>query len=176
MSPHLSINNNARTRTDWYDFQNIPEALRKQLDTTDILLLPSGYRNAEHAFAESTSLFLQWCQQKEYNIDICVNDDEYELVELNSSCIRLGRINLKKAVGSIFFGLLINFIYDLGKGNVQSLMNNDSDIVTQGEEKTVSFTLAVEDSKGTTKEYHYEGPVESVKEVTEEIKTLWNED
>lgn len=167
-----------RTLQEWLDFQNIHGELRDRLQSADILLLPTGYMNEEHGFASSTEAFLRFARGQGAKIDVCTNDDEFAIVELNSNTIRLGRFHIKSStVLSILLGIISNFCYDGIKSTASYIKDDDAQeqVVVPINEHEVEFTISTEDSSGNAIDYNYKGPAEEVKNVSEELTKLINE-
>lgn len=166
-----------RTLEEWLDFQNISGELRESLQAADILMLPTGYKEEEYSFASFTEAFLRFARAHGANIDVCANDGDFTIVELNSNTIRLGRFHINKATAlAILLNIISDFCYDSIKSTVNYVQeqNAQEQIVTPMDEHEVEFTISTEDSSGNAIDYNYKGPVEEVKNVTGELTKLIN--
>lgn len=157
----------------WLDFQAIPQEDRDRVKTAKVVLLPGNYMDAPHAFASDTELFLAFCREQLGNdISICVTDDGFTQLEMNSAVLRIGVVLVKYVVLPLFLSVLANFVYDKIKNKPKE---NETEMECLAP-PTVSFKLIVDDEEnGKTKEFSYEGPADDVKKVTDEIKDMWNE-
>lgn len=167
-----------RTLQEWLDFQNIHGEMRDSLQSADILLLPTGYKNEEHGFASSTEAFLRFARAQGAKIDVCANDDEFTIVELNSNTILLGRFHINKTAAiAILLNLISNFCYDSIKSTSSYIKDDDAQeqVVAPINEHEVEFTISIEDPSGNAIDYNYKGPAEDVKNVTGELTKLINE-
>lgn len=154
----------------------LPEDLKESVMAADVLIVPSMMPAKPKAFMTGTmDLYAVLKAQMGDKIEICIADDDYEEIELNSRTLRLGRFCVKDVALPLFVGVLSAFIYD-------RLIKEPEPVEVTVEmpefqqPATVSFTIAVEDSLGKKKEFQYEGPAVDYKEVAAEIEKLWNEE
>lgn len=140
-------------------------------------MLPVSYKDEEHGFASAAEAFLRFARAHGANIDVCANDVDFTIVELNSNTIRLGRFHIKKATAfAILLKIISDFCYDCIKNTVSNIKELDAQeqVVILIDEQEVEFTISTEDSSGNAVDYSYKGPAEEVKNVTEELTTLIN--
>ena len=172
---NLSVKNNTRNREDWIQVVSLPETLRPDVMAADVLIVPSMMLAQPKAFMVGTMDLYAWLKVQMGNrIEICIADEDYEEIELNSRALRLGNFWVKSVALSLFINVLGAYIYDKIKES------EPIEVVAEKPEcqqpVTVSFTIAVEDTLGKKKEFHYEGPAADYHVVAENIKKLWNEE
>ena len=153
----------------------LPEKLKENVLAAEVLIVPSMMVAQPKAFMVGTMDLLAYLQsQLGDKVEICIADDDYEEIELNSKILRLGKFVVKYVALPVFLSVMGNFIYD----KIKEPEPNNEDIVLQEYQQpaAVSFTISVEDTLGKKKEFHYEGPAADYKEVAAEIEKLWNEE
>lgn len=173
---NLIVKDSSRSREEWMEVTGLPEDLKESVMAADVLIVPSMMPAKPKAFMTGTmDLYAVLKAQMGDKIEICIADDDYEEIELNSRTLRLGRFCVKDVALPLFVGVLSAFIYD-------RLIKEPEPVEVTVEmpefqqPATVSFTIAVEDSLGKKKEFQYEGPAADYKEVAAEIEKLWNEE
>lgn len=171
---NLKIVNEARSREEWIQMAKLPEGLRNAVISADILIAPSMMSKQPMAFMSGTlELFAYLQSQVGDRVEICIGEDEYVEIELNSRKIRLGKFILKDIALSLFLSILGGYIAN------QCDRPEVSEPVIEVQEfqkpVEVEFSITVEDSTGRRKEFRYDGPAADYKEVSDEILKLWNE-
>lgn len=172
---YLRVKDDSRSREDWVEITGLPEGLKASVMAADVLIVPSMMPARPKAFMTGTmDLYAVLKSQLGNKIEICIADDDYEEIELNSRTLRLGRFCVKEFALPLFIGILGTFIYDRLKNESEPI---EATVETPEYQQpaTVSFTITVEDSLGKKKEFQYEGPAADYKEIATEIERLWNE-
>lgn len=171
---NLTIRNDCRVRKEWIDMVSLPDALKTCAMEADVLIVPSMMPTQPKAFVVGTSHLFAFLQsQFGEGVEICIRNEGYEELELNSRTVRLGRFIVKSIVLSLFLSILGNYIYD--RIREPYTIKGGDDLPEYQKPADVSFTIAVEDSTGKKKEFQYEGPASDYKAIAEEIERLWNE-
>ena len=172
---NLKINDAIRSRDEWMEIVGLPENLRQNVMAADVLIVPSLIQNQPKAFMVGTmDLYAVLKAQIGDKMEICIADDDYEEIELNSRILRLGRFCVKQVALPLFLSVLGAYIYDRLKE--PESVEVTVELPEYQQPATVSFTIAVEDTLGKKKEFQYEGPAADYKQVAAEIEKLWNEE
>ena len=106
-------------------------------------------------------------------VEICIGEDEYVEIELNSRKIRLGKFILKDIALPLFLSILGGYIAN--RCNRPEVSEPLIEVQEFQKPVEVEFSITVEDSTGRRKEFRYDGPAADYKEVSDEILKLWNE-
>ena len=170
---NLKINDATRSRDEWMEIVGLPEDLRQNVMAADVLIVPSMIQDQPKAFMVGTmDLYAILKKNLGDKMDICIADEDYEEIELNSRTLRLGRFMVKSVALTLFLNVVGNYIYDrLTEPNPVAKV----DVPEYQQPATVSFTITVEDTLGKKKEFQYEGPAADYKKVAAEIQKMWNE-
>jgi hypothetical protein len=172
---NLKIKDSTRSREEWMEIAGLPEELKETVMDADVLIVPSLIQNQPKAFMVGTmDLFAILKAQMGDKMEICIADDDYEEIELNSRILRLGRFCVKQVALPLFLSVLGAYIYDRLKE--PEPVEVTVELPKYQQPATVSFTIAVEDTLGKKKEFQYEGPAADYKQVAAEIEKLWNEE
>lgn len=172
---NLKIKDAARSREEWMEITGLPEDLRQNVMAAEVLILPSMIRNQPKAFMVGTmDLYAILKKNLGDKIEICIADEDYEEIELNSRTLRLGRFVVVSVALPLFLNLLGNYIYDRLTESEPVVEEVDAPEFRQP--ATVCFTITVEDTLGKKKEFQFEGPVADYKIVAAEIQKMWNEE
>lgn len=182
----------------WTSKDFISSEIRESIKSASILIVPTiGFREPnELTFPIGTEDFFQYIKEnlpKDFTIDFCINDDDYQELALYSNYRRLGNFLVTTVALGVFLNLLSSYIYDKAikedesKPPIQiiNIDNSKHQTIINSTEETklpkkfleapkVKFSITVVDTNGTSKDFHYEGPAKDVKNVTEEIKKLWD--
>lgn len=172
---NLKIINEVRSREDWILMVDLPDGLRNGVMSADILIVPSMMSKRPMAFMSGTiDLFAYLQSQVGGRVEICIGEDDYEEIELNSRKIRLGKFIIKDIALPLFLSILGGYITNHCDGPT----DHESVIDVQEFQKPVEveFSITVEDSTGRRKEFQYDGPAADYKEVSDEILKLWDEE
>lgn len=172
---NLKIKDSTHSREEWMEIAGLPEELKETVMDADVLIVPSLIQNQPKAFMVGTmDLYAVLKAQMGDKMEICIADDDYEEIELNSRILRLGRFCVKQVALPLFLSVLGAYIYDrLKEPEPVEVM---VELPEYQQPATVSFTIAVEDTLGKKKEFQYEGPAADYKQVAAEIEKLWNEE
>ncbi|QBO59617.1 hypothetical protein [Chryseobacterium salivictor] len=182
----------------WTSKDFISSEIRESIKSASILIVPTiGFREPnELTFPIGTEDFFQYIKEnlpENFTIDFCINDDDYQELALYSNYRRLGNFLVTTVALSVFLNLLSSYIYDKAikedesKPPIQiiNIDNSKHQTIINSTEETklpkkfleapkVKFSITVVDRNGTSKDFHYEGPAKDVKNITEEIKKLWD--
>lgn len=172
---NLIVKDTTRSREEWMEIAGLPEDLKASVMAADVLIVPSMMADSPKAFMVGTmDLYAIIKSQLGDKMEICIADDDYEEIELNSRILRLGRFLVKQVTLPLFLSVLGAYIYDRIKE--PEPIDVKVELPAYQQSATVSFTIAVEDSLGKKKEFQYEGPAADYKAVAAEIEKLWNEE
>lgn len=142
-------------REQWIKKVSLEPSLIEGVRNCDVLLLPTDFRDITNGFYSTTNDFLQYIKKKEnITTDICINDDNYKLISLNSREFRLGNFILKGIVLNIFIGVITEYILDYLKASPQ--------------EDKISISMIIEKEDGNYK-LEYNGNVENFLKLEEEL-------
>ncbi|WGE48312.1 MULTISPECIES: hypothetical protein [Actinobacillus] len=143
------------TREIWINKVSLNKDLITGIKTCDILFLPiDSYKNIENGFLSDTyDLFQYLKNQKNISTDICINDEDFTLISLNSREFRFGKVLLKEIVLPIFIGFVSDYLLDYVKAT-----NEDS----------VSLSITIEKENGNY-QFDYEGNVENFLKLHEKL-------
>jgi len=171
---NLKINDATRSRDEWMEMVGLPENLRPNVMAADVLIVPSMIQDQPKAFMVGTmDLYAILKKNLGDKMEICIADEDYEEIELNSRTLRLGRFMVKSVALSLFLNVVGNYIYD--RLTEPNPVAKEVDVLDYQQPATVSFTITVEDTLGKKKEFQYEGPAADYKKVAAEIQKMWNE-
>lgn len=171
----LKINDAIRSREEWMGIARLPEKLRQNVLAADVLIVPSMLKDQPKAFMVGTmDLYAILKKNLGDRIEICIADEDYEEIELNSRTLRLGSFMVVSVALPLFLNLVGNYIYD--RLTEPDPIAKEVDVPEFQQPATVSFTITVEDTLGKKKEFQYEGPAADYKIVAAEIQKLWNEE
>ena len=153
---------------------NLEPTIMEHLTRASIVFVPSICDGDTLAFPSGTNEFFQYCRtHSDCDVEICCNDADYCEMELCSFQIRLGKIYVKDIAVGVISGLISSYIFALLTSHEAPSTLVEQEYLTM---PTVSFSIVVSDTTNSLhKEYKYEGPAEDVKEVTDNIISMWNE-
>ena len=172
---NLIVKDSSRSREEWMEIAGLPEDLKASVMAADVLIVPSMMADSPKAFMVGTmDLYAVIKAQLGDKMEICIADNDYEEIELNSRTLRLGRFVVLSVALPFFLNIIGNYVYD----RIKELKSTETgiDVPEYQQPATISFTIAVEDSMGKKKEFQYEGPAADYKAVAAEIEKLWNEE
>lgn len=142
-------------REQWIKKVSLEPSLIEGVRNCDVLLLPTDFRNITNGFYSTTNDFLQYIKKKEnITTDICINDNEYKLISLNSREFRLGNFILNGIVLPIFIGVVTEYILDYHKASPQ--------------EDKISISMIIEKDDGNYK-LEYNGNIENFLKLKEKL-------
>ncbi len=171
---NLEIVNAICTREEWIKMVELPESMKSSVLSADILIVPSMMSKQPLAFMSGTTdLFAFLQSQVGDRVEICIDEEKYVEIELNSRKIRLGKILLKDIALPLFLSILGGYIAN--QCNRPAVPETVIEVQEFQKPVEVEFSITVEDSTGRRKEFKYDGPAADYKEVSDEILKLWNE-
>ena len=148
---NLKIKDPTRSREEWMEIAGLPEDLRQNVMAADVLIVPSMIQDQPKAFMVGTmDLYALLKSHLGYKMEICIADEDYEEIELNSRILRLGRFCVKQVALPLFLSVLGAYIYDRLKE--PEPVEVTVELPEYQQPATVSFTIAVEDTLGKKKE------------------------
>lgn len=204
-SDNYEIIESAENFSTWSEKEFIDDDQRNAVLNAAVLIVPTiGFKESQPpTFPPGTEEFLMYLKKEmpaEFPVEICISDTNFATLSLNSDYKRLGKIVIKKAVIPIFVTAFSAYIvYKItteqeAKPQV-TIINNITNITATPiqpikkpaaqkkqtphkyqDASKVTFTIAVVDSAGKSVEYHYTGPVDGVKTVTDELKKTFMDD
>lgn len=133
---------------DFYDKPYLSEATRAEIKKADILLIAEdGWRGIDHpVFPEETSDFFAFLKANlvdDIVPDICIEDEDYQLLELHADVVNLPTMIALYAALPILTSVIGNYVYDLLKRK-----RDDCNIVMK----------IVVQKNGSSKSIEYNGP------------------
>lgn len=172
---NLKIKDPTRNREEWMEIAGLPEDLRQNVMAADVLIVPSMIQDQPKAFMVGTmDLYALLKSHLGDKMEICIADEDYEEIELNSRTLRLGSFLVVSVALPLFLNLVGNYIYD--RLTESGPVVKEVDVPEYQQPATVSFTITVEDTLGKKKELQYEDPAADYKKVAAEIQKMWNEE
>ncbi|MGF6854044.1 hypothetical protein [Paraburkholderia sp. CI3] len=116
------------------------------ITSADILLVPiEQYRNeVEFVFHQGTPRLFQFLREAAaaYNVEICIDDDQYLELALHGAAHRLGTMLVTYVAGPLLVGLLTNYLYDELRAKPQD---------------TVEASIVVQDHECRGFSFHFDG-------------------
>ena len=172
---NLKIVNESRSREEWIQMAELPESIKSGVLSADILIVPSMMSKQPVAFMSGTmDLFAYLQAEVGDRVEICIREDDYVEIELNSRKIRLGKFMLKDIALPLFLSILGGYIAN--QCNRPAVPETVIEVQEYQKPVEVKFSITVEDSTGRRKEFQYEGPATDFKVVSDEILKLWDEE
>lgn len=180
----------------WSKKDFINDGIREGIANADILIVPTlNFREVGPNFPPGTEDFLDYLKENisGFGVDICISDESYSMLELNSDYRRIGKFVVKKIALPVFIGVLIAYItYKVTQPESEkpqvTIVNNITNVITPStnpvvksipkkkrsphkylESPKVTFTITVVDTNRSVS-YHYEGPAGDVQKITDKIK------
>ena len=151
---NLIVKDATRSREEWMEIAGLPEDLKSNVMAADVLIVPSMIRDQPKAFMVGTmNLYAILKAHLSDRMEICIADEDYEEIELNSRTLRLGSFVVRSVALPLFLNIIGNYIYD--RIMEPEPIGADIDVPEYQQPATVSFTIAVEDSLGKKKEFQY---------------------
>lgn len=143
----------------------IPQQYINDIKKANVLIIPTeGFRDKEGLFfPECTSEFYMFLKSQErINTEICVDDDDFQKIELHSAVIYVATMLVKYAILPIVEGIIATYLYD----KIKSMNKKRKDA-------NASVHIIV-DNDGDSKRIDYEGSVDNFEKTMESIeKTLF---
>ena len=123
--PHLIIQEYHKTLDEWCEDMVLPDATKQSVISSQLVLLPWGYRESPKAFTSYTIDFYNYCKRNGMNIEICCNDEDFSQLELCSVKVRLGRILAPSAIsGVLIWNIVSGYIKEAIYGEMNFETNN----------------------------------------------------
>ena len=143
-------------RDFWIKEVSLIPSLVEGVKNSDILFLPiKEYRDVNYIFFTTADDFFKYVKkQNEASVDICINDDDYKLVSLNSREFRLGTILVKEIALPFLVGVAINYFTD----NLKT-----------SEDDKVSISIIVEKENGNY-QLDYNGDIDNFIKLKDQLK------
>ena len=135
------------SRNFWINKVSLESSLIESVNQCDVLFLPTDFRNISNGFFTTSTDFFQFIKKKEnITVDICINDEDYIPISLNSREFRLGTFLIKDIAIPIFVMIAGEYFLDFLKASPT--------------EDTVSISIIVEKEDKNYK-FDYEGNIEN---------------
>lgn len=132
----------------------------------NLLLVP--YHNIregiEYCFTEYAEEFLGYINQngeEAIKADIAISDDKYQVLEMHSLLLDIGKIILVSGVLPITLSLISNFIYD----KIKKLHEDKENV-------EVRVEIIAQSESGASKSIRYDGPASELDSIKESIKDI----
>lgn len=175
-NPRLIVKEYSKTLYDWCDEMALSDELRQSVLSSQLVLIPEGYKGNPKAFTNYANDFYQYCKRIDnLSIEICCNDDEFTQFELCSVKVRLDKIfSVSSISGVILWSVLSGYIKDA----IDSVFRTEPakeqvvDSPSFQSEPECSFSVIIRDSTGKYFEVKYDGPVSGMEEAGEQIKKI----
>lgn len=173
--PHLTIQEYHKTLEGWCEEMSVSETIKQSVMSSQLVLLPMGYRDRPKAFTSYTGDFYNYCKRNGLSIEICCNDEEYQQLELCSVKIRLGKILAPSAISGV---LIWNIVSGYIKESIDTIIKDE--VATEQvvetpayqSEPECSFSVIINDTTGKQIEVKYDGPVSGMEEAGDQIKKI----
>lgn len=178
---NITIKDIAISRHEWIERMQLSDDIAASAIKAEVLVVPSNYVDRPLAFPVSTMDFYTLIKnQMGDSVEICVKDEDYEEIELNSHTLRLPTIKVKEHILPFVIGFMVNFVYDRTAAPAQPQANVEVNVevtVPEFQKPTeMDFTIEVEDSVGNSKAFHYNGSAADFKAASDEIIRMWDEE
>ena len=148
-----------------YGKEYIPHDYIDDIKSANVLLIPNeGFRDKKgYYFPECTPEFYLFLKkQEEITTEICIDDEEFQRIELHSDVINVATLLIEELVFPIVATLISTYLYDKVKS-----MNKKKD------EVDAKVHIIIE-KKGKSKRIEYKGSVEDFEETMKTIeKTIF---
>lgn len=142
-----------------------PQKYIEDIKQANVLIIPNeGFRDKKgYFFPECTSEFYQLLKsQTEIQTEICIDDDEFEKLELHADIVYVATLIVQYAVFPIVTSMIASYLYDKVKS-----MNKEKD------ETNTNVHIIVE-KNGKSKKVDYEGSIENFEEAMKTVeKTIF---
>lgn len=148
-----------------YEKDYIPQKYIEDIKQANVLIIPNeGFRNKKGVFfPEGTSDFYQFLKNtSEIKTEICIDDDEFEKLELYADIVYVATLIVQYAVFPVVTGMIASYLYDKVKS-----MNKEKN------ETNTDVHIIVE-KNGKSKKVDYEGSIENFEKAMQTIeKTIF---
>lgn len=98
-----------------YEKDYIPQKYIEDIKQANVLIIPNeGFRNKKGVFfPECTSDFYQFLKNtSEIKTEICIDDDEFEKLELHADIVYVATLIVQYAVFPVVTGMIASYLYD----------------------------------------------------------------
>lgn len=187
----LIITDSNETFNTWLTKDFLSEELRESLSKASILIVP--FENLRDAllptFPIGTEDILRYFKEKlpnDIQIDICIDDKDYQEFAFYSDYKRLGNFIITTVAIPVFVEVLSSYIYDKyikqdeTKPQIQIIDNSTNGTVNNHistlankkylEPTHIKFSGTIVDTLGTSKHISYEGPAANLDMVLKAFK------
>lgn len=173
--PHLTIQEYHKTLDEWCEEMSVSETVKQSVMSSQLVLLPMGYRDCPKAFTSYTGDFYNYCKRIGLSIEICCNEEDYQQLELCSVKVRLGKILAPSAISGV---LIWNIVSGYIKESIDTIVKDE--VATEQvvetpayqSEPECSFSVIINDTTGKQIEVKYDGPVSGMEEAGDQIKKI----
>ena len=162
----LIVKESSDSFQNWIAKDYISRELKNELKQADVLIVPiENFRGIDNpVFPEGTEqlytyLMKQFSSNDEYNIDICIDDEDYMELALHDDLINLGYFVLTIGVAPIFVNLISDYI--------------SNKFLSYSQDRKIKTSISIVEDDGSSKEIKYEGDIEHFSSVIDEIEDLW---
>ena len=143
----------------------IPQKYIAEIKQANVLIIPNeGFRDKKGLFfPECTSEFYQFLKSKsEIKTEICIDDDEFEKLELHADIVYVATLVVQYTVLPIVTSMIASYLYDKVKS-----MNKEKD------ETNTNVHIIVE-KNGKSKKVDYEGSIDNFEKAMKTVeKTIF---
>ena len=148
-----------------YEKDYIPQKYIEEIKQANVLIIPNeGFRDKKGLFfPECTSEFYQFLKSKsEIKTEICIDDDEFEKLELHADIVYVATLVVQYTVLPIVTSMSASYLYDKVKS-----MNKEKD------ETNTNVHIIVE-KNGKSKKVDYEGSIDNFEKAMKTVeKTIF---
>lgn len=148
-----------------YEKDYIPQKYIEEIKQANVLIIPNeGFRDKKGLFfPECTSEFYQFLKSKsEIKTEICIDDDEFEKLELHADIVYVATLVVQYTVLPIVTSMIASYLYDKVKS-----MNKEKD------ETNINVHIIVE-KNGKSKKVDYEGSIDNFEKAMKTVeKTIF---
>ncbi len=140
----------------WVNREHIDDALRSQLGTANVLIVPcEGFREesiiAFPVLTEGLYHFLRDNAPDGMTVDLCAKDEDYHELALHSDLLMIGYFVVTNAVFPVLVGLLTDYI--------------KAKLSRRAKDSTVKVQFTVVEADQSSRSLTYEGPPEYLGEI-----------
>lgn len=173
--PYLTTLEYHKTLDEWCEEMSVSDDIKQSVMSSQLVLLPMGYRDSPMAFTNHTVDFYNYCKHKGLSIEICCNEEEFTQLELCSFKVRLGKILAPSTISGI---LIWNIVSGYIKESIDTIVKDE--VATEQvvetpafqSEPDCSFSVIVRDTTGNYIEVKYDGPVSGMEKAGDQIKKI----
>mgnify|MGYP006443097387 CR=1 FL=1 len=159
--PDLLVQDSDKNFSTWSSKEFISDEVKKSISSKNVLIVPiENFRNYPNPVfpvgTEELFHYLKDNSDNKLNVDVCIDDEDYEELALHSDLIIIGSIIVTSFVAPIVVNLISSYLEDkwLKKSKKES---------TQ-----LKVEITVVDNDKGSKKFKYEGPANKFKETLNE--------